>query len=65
MLGLFFCLFYIRVAIIHAFNSYEKETEFYDEAVRNAKREQLESDALNVRLPATSKGFLSFLVPCL
>jgi len=43
------------MAIIHAFNSYDEETEFFDEAVRNAKGEQLESDALNVRLPATSE----------
>jgi len=48
------------MSIIHAFHSYDKETEFFDKAVRNAKREQLESEALNVRLPATSNGFLSF-----
>lgn len=43
------------MAIIHGFNSYDEETEFFDEAVRNAKGKQFESDALNVRLPATSK----------
>jgi len=48
------------MSITHAFNRYDEETVFYDEAVRNAKWKQLESDALNVRLPAASNGFLSF-----
>jgi len=38
--------------IISAFNRYDEEAIFFDEAVRNAKRKQLESKALDVRLLA-------------
>jgi hypothetical protein len=40
--------------ITYAFNRYDEETIFFDESVRNAKRKQLESNALDVRQPATS-----------
>jgi hypothetical protein len=48
--------------IIHAVNRYDKETIFFDEAVRNVKRKQLESNVFNVRPLAISKGFISILV---
>jgi len=50
------------MVIIYAFNRYDEETIYFDDAVRNAKRKQLESNALDVRLPATSKGFILILV---
>lgn len=37
------------MVIIHVFNRYDEETIFFDEAVRKAKRKQLESNALDVR----------------
>lgn len=46
----------------NAFNRYDEETIYFDDSVRNAKRKQLESNALDVRLPATSKGFILILV---
>jgi hypothetical protein len=50
------------MVIIHVVNRYEKETIFFDEAVRNVKRKQLESNVFDVRPPAISKGFISILV---
>lgn len=47
--------------IISAFNRYDEEAIFFDEAVRNAKRKQLESKALDVRLlPAFYDFILNF-----
>ncbi|PNX86352.1 protein root hair defective 3, partial [Trifolium pratense] len=40
------------MVIIYAFNRYDEETIFFDESVRNAKRKQLESNALDIVYPA-------------
>jgi hypothetical protein len=50
------------MVIIHVVNKYEKETIFFDEAVRNVKRKQLESNVFDVRPPAISKGFISIFL---